>query len=274
MVLRLISSIKYGEAPFLSETFIDNRGVKLHLHRAGTGEPLLFLHGVQGMPDWPPALAHLAGHFDVLAPDHPGFGRSDAPDWIDDVPDLGFFYLDLLDALDLKGVHLVGVSLGGWIAMEMAIRSTARIKSLTLADAAGIRVAGVARGDMFICPPADLGRLLFAEEAVAARWAAQWQATPELQEIYDKNRSAAAKYTWQPRLYNPLLAKWLHRIDVPVHIIWGEQDRLIPPAHAVALKELIPRAAVTMVPGGHLLPIEQPGLFATTVATFIERLRP
>ncbi len=258
----------------MSETFIDIRGVKLHLHRAGKGEPLLFLHGVQGMPDWPPALAHLAERFDVLAPDHPGFGRSDAPDWIDDVPDLSFFYLDLLDALDLKAVHVVGVSLGGWIAMEMAIRSTARIKSLTLADTAGIRVEGAVRGDMFICTPAELGRLLFADEAVAARQAAQWQATPELQEIYDKNRSAAAKYTWQPRLYNPKLAKWLHRVDVPVHIIWGNEDRLIPPAHAAALKEFFARALVTMVPGGHLLPIEQPALFAATVATFIERLRP
>jgi pimeloyl-ACP methyl ester carboxylesterase len=226
------------------------------------------------MPDWPSALTHLAERFDVLAPDHPGFGHSDAPDWIDDVPDLGFFYLDLLDALDLKAVHVVGASLGGWVAMEMAIRSTARIKSLTLAGAAGIRVEGVARGDMFICPPAELGRLLFADEAVAAGRAAQWQSTPELQEIYDKNRSAAAKYTWQPRLYDPQLAKWLHRVDVPVHIIWGEQDRLIPPAHAAALKALLPRASVTMVPGGHLVSIEQPALFATTVATFIERLRP
>lgn len=257
----------------MSETFIDIRGAKLHLQRAGKGEPLLFLHGVQGMPDWPLALAYLAEHFDVLAPDHPGFGRSDAPDWIDDVPDLGFFYLDLLDALDLKGVHVVGASLGGWIAMEMAIRSTERIKSLTLAGAAGIRVEGAARGDMFICTPAELGRLLFADEAVAARRAAQWQATPDLQEIYDKNRAAAAKYTWQPRLYNPLLAKWLHRIKVPVHIIWGEEDRLIPPAHAAALTEFLPRASVTMMPGGHLLPIEQPGLFAAAVATFIERLR-
>lgn len=258
----------------MSETFIDIRGAKLHLRRAGEGKPLLFLHGVQGMPNWLPALAHLAERFDVLAPDHPGFGRSDAPDWIDDVPDLGFFYLDLLEALDLKDVHVVGASLGGWIAMEMAIRSTARIESLTLAGTAGIRVEGAARGDMFICTPAELGRLLFADEAVAGRWAAQWQATPELQETYDKNRYAAARYTWQPRLYNPKLAKWLHRIAVPVHIIWGEQDRLVPPAHAAALKELLPRAQVTMMPGGHLLAIEQPERFAAAIATFIERPLP
>jgi len=80
---------------------------------------------------------------------------------------------------------------------------------------------------MFIGPASELGRLLFADEAAASGWAAEWQATPALQEAYDKNRYAAAKYTWQPRLYNPKLGKWLHRIDVPTHVIWGEEDRLI-----------------------------------------------
>ncbi len=258
----------------MNESFIEISGVKLHLRRAGKGAPLLFLHDVQGLPAWPQMLDRLAGQFEVLAPDHPGFGLSAAPDWIDDVGDLSFFYLDLLDALDLKGVHVVGASLGGWIALEMAIRSTARIKSLTLAGAAGIRVDGVARSDMFIGTPAELGRLLFAAEQVAAGWAAQWQATPALREIYDRNRHAAAKFTWQPRLYNPKLAKWLHRIGVPTHVIWGESDRLIPPAHAAALKGMIAGAQVTMLPGGHLVAIEQPDLFADTVSHFIARLQP
>lgn len=257
------------------EASIDIRGAKLHLRRLGKGAPLLFLHGVQGLPASTETLESLAERFEVLAPDHPGFGHSDAPDWIDNVPDLGFFYLDLLDALDLKAVHVVGVSLGGWIAMEMAIRSTARIKSLILAAAAGIRAEGAARGDMFICSPAELGKLLFADERAAAAWSAQWQASPETLEAYDKNRYAAAKYTWQPRLYNPKLATWLHRIDVPTQIIWGESDKLIAPAHAAALKALIRDSEVAMVPGGgHMLDIDQPTRFADTVSRFIERLRP
>jgi len=258
----------------LDESFIDLRGAKLHLYRAGKGVPLLFLHAVDGILAWPPYLERLARRFDVVAPDHPCFGQSDAPDRIADVGDLGFFYLDLLDALDLRDVNVVGASLGGWIALEMAIRSTARIKSLTLVGAAGLRVAGVPRGDMFIGTPAELGRLLFADEKAAANWNAQSQASPAAQEIYDRNRAAAAKYTWQPRLYNPKLADWLHRIDVPTHIIWGEQDKLIPPAHATALQALIPGAQVTMLPGGHLLPTERPDLLADTVSQFIERLRP
>lgn len=259
----------------MSESSVDLRGVKLHLRREGKGETLLFLHGLQGLQGWTPALERLARRFDVLAPDHPGFGRSDLTERIDDVPDLAFFYLDLLEALNLRRVHVVGHSLGGWIALEMAIRSTARFKSLTLAGAAGIRVPGVPRGDIFICPSTELGQLLFVDAAAGAAWLAQWQSAPDLQEAYDRNRYAAAKFTWQPRLYNPKLAKWLHRIDVPTHIVWGEQDRVVPPSYAAALREDIRDAKVTLLPDcGHLADIERPDLFAEVVSGFIEGVRP
>lgn len=259
----------------MNESRVEIRGVGLHLRRGGKGAPLLFLHGVQGLPATIASLELLAQRFEVLAPDHPGFGRSDAPDWLDDVPDLAFFYLDLLDTLDLEGVHVVGASLGGWIAMEMAIRAPARVKSLTLADAAGIRVAGVPRGDMFIANQAELSRLLFSSEDAAASWFAHWQGSPEGLALYDKNRHAAAKYTWQPRLYDPRLEKWLHRIDLPTQILWGTADRLIPPAHAERLAALIQGAETAMLPDcGHMAEIERPELFADTVSRFIERKRP
>lgn len=258
----------------MTENFIDVRGAKLFFRSEGKGEALLFLHGVQGLPGWTKLLDLLAQRFEVLAPDHPGFGQSDSPDWIDDVPDLAFFYLDVLEALANGRVHIVGHSLGGWIAMEMAIRSTQSIMSLTLIDAAGIHVPGVPRGDMFIGPASALGQLFFADAAVGENWAAEWQATSALQEAYDKNRYAAAKYTWQPRLYNPKLEKWLHRIDVPTHVIWGEGDRLIPPQHAAALAAQIRGAERSMLPNaGHLIDIEQPDLLAQSIAGFIERLR-
>jgi pimeloyl-ACP methyl ester carboxylesterase len=257
----------------VNESFVDVRGAKLFLRRAGAGEPLLFLHGVQGMPGWTDALENLAAHFTVIAPDHPGFGRSDMPDCIDDVGDLAYFYLDLLSALANGRVHIVGHSLGGWIAMAMAIRSTAQIQSLTLVDAAGISVNGVKRGDMFIGSAAETGKLLFAGEEAAARWAALWQASDEMKELYDRNRAAAAKYTWQPRLYDPKLARWLHRIDVPTHIVWGEGDFLIPPAHGEELRRLIPGATLTRIAGaGHFCDIEAPGPFAEAVIAFLAGL--
>jgi pimeloyl-ACP methyl ester carboxylesterase len=261
----------------LNETVIEIRNAKLFLRRDGGGEPLLFLHGVQGLPAWTEALSRLAERFTVIAPDHPGFGHSDTPDWIDDVDDLAFFYLDLLAKMADGRVHIVGHSLGGWIALAMAVRSTAQFQSLTLIDSAGISVPGVKRGDMFIGSAAETGRLLFASEEAAVRWSAEWQASDALKEMYDKNRAAAAKYTWQPRLHDPRLAKWLHRIDVPTQIVWGKADWLIPAAHGEALQRAIGQgaASLTVLPGvGHLGDIEAPAQFAEAIIPFIAGLKP
>src|SRR6201999_2945594 len=125
-------------------TRISVRGCHINLMRGGTGRPLLFLHGAGG-GRWLPYLSDLAARHDVIAPEHPGFGASDTPAWLDTIPDLANFYLDFLDQLDLTDVHLVGCDLGGWIAAELAVRNARRLASLTLAGAAGIHVPGVAQ---------------------------------------------------------------------------------------------------------------------------------
>ena len=129
-----------------STTAVTVGGCRIRLMRGGSGEPLLYLHGASGA-NWLPFLQKLAKNFDVIAPEHPGFGESDSPAWLDNIHDLAYFYLDALDALELSGVHLVGNSLGGWIAAEMAVRSTQRLASLTLAGSAGLYVPGVSQVD-------------------------------------------------------------------------------------------------------------------------------
>ncbi|HEX5766743.1 MAG TPA: alpha/beta hydrolase, partial [Burkholderiales bacterium] len=101
-------------------------GCKTRLRRGGTGAPLLFLHGANGAPVVMPFMEKLAQRFDVLVPEHPGYGKSDEPEWLENIHDLAYFYLDFLKALSLSNVTLVGTSMGGWIAMEMAVRDTAR----------------------------------------------------------------------------------------------------------------------------------------------------
>src|ERR1700680_3300257 len=117
------------------------RGCRIRLMRGGAGSPLVVLHGESGA-NVLPFMQQLAQKFDVIAPEHPGFGESDTPDWLDNVHDLAYFYLDLVAQLKLTGVHLVGLSLGGWIAAELAVRNTQRLASLTLSGAAGLFVAG------------------------------------------------------------------------------------------------------------------------------------
>lgn len=234
----------------------------------GSGEPLLFLHGPRGIDDPSPLLERLARHFTVFAPDHPGFGRSDDPVWLETIGDLAFFYLDMLEQLDLHGVHLVGHSLGGWVALELAIRNAARLQSLTLASAAGIRVEGVPRGDMYIATPAELGRLLFCEPQHQEE-IARAEEDPDRIALITKNRNASAKLTWHPRLYDPRLAKWLHRVTLPTLVLWGDADRVIPPAHARAFVGLIPHASSVTIPAcGHLSDVERPEAFAEAVIAF------
>src|SRR5258708_26194065 len=108
-------------------------GCKVAVLRGGAGPPLVFLHGAHANLGWAPFMAELANSFSVLCPDHPGYGRSETPDWLDTIHDMAFFYLDVLVALDLDGVHLVGASLGGWNAGEKAVGSTARLARLRLA---------------------------------------------------------------------------------------------------------------------------------------------
>src|SRR5438105_12931388 len=109
-----------------SSSTVTIRGCRIRIMRGCCGQPVLFLHGGGGLTPWLPFLARLAAKFDVIVPEHPGFGQSEMPTWLDSVSDLANFYLDFLDQLDLHGVHLVGHSLGGWIAADLAVRNASR----------------------------------------------------------------------------------------------------------------------------------------------------
>ena len=249
---------------------VEVRGCSIACLKGGAGETVLYLHGADGAGHVLPFMSALAEHHALWVPEHPGFGQSDEPDWLDNIHDLAYFYLDFLAHLDLRDVHLVGMSLGGWIALEIAIRSTARIKSLTVAGAAGIHVPGLATGDVFTWSPEETLRQAFHDPALAERAIAALPPDVEGDDTYLKNRAAFTRLAWEPRLHDPHLAKWLHRIDVPTAILWAEQDRILEVGHARALADLIPGARVTVLPRcGHLMHLEQPDAFVQAIADHI-----
>ena len=106
--------------------------ISVRMMRRGSGPPLLFLHGANGLPVWLPMFDILSKEFEVIVPEHPGFGASDNPAWIRNIGDLAMYYLDFLDSLGPYRVHLVGASLGGWTAAEIAVRNCSRLASLSL----------------------------------------------------------------------------------------------------------------------------------------------
>ena len=253
-----------------TESKIDIRGTALYLRRGGSGEPMLFLHGASGVPGWIPTFKALSKTHDLMVPDHPTYGLSDEPDWLDRMEDLAMFYLDFLDQMDLEGVHLVGNSLGGWLAMEIAVRNCTRLKSLTLVGAAGIRIAGKPIADIFMMDPDDLVREIFVDQTFVDN-ILNMELTEEQIDIQIRNRVATARLGWQPRLFNPNLRKWLHRITVPTHVIWGDTDKIVDPAYAAEFGEIISGSEVTIIEkAGHLPHIEQSEPFVEAVSGFLQ----
>jgi pimeloyl-ACP methyl ester carboxylesterase len=266
--------IAKGSTPVTTKKTIEVRGCKIGLMRAGAGETMLYLHGAGGAPAWAPFMAKLAERFDLVVPEHPGFGGSDTPDWLVSVGDLAFFYLDFIKQLGLKRVHLVGSSLGGWTALELAIRSTHDLATLTVNCPAGLFVPGAPVGDIFLWSPEKRVRNLVHDRRLAEQMLAVKPSEAEA-DIQMKNHYALARLAWQPRFFDPQLERWLHRIDVPTHIVWGKEDRLIPVAHAGAYAKRIPGAKVSVLAAcGHLPHIEKTEDYVRLVSAFCLERRP
>jgi len=253
-----------------SSSTVTVKNCAVRLMRGGAGQPVLFLHGGGGVPSWLPFLARLGEKFDVLVPEHPGFGQSEMPSWLDSISDLANFYLDFLEELDLQGVHLVGHSLGGWIAADLAVRNASRLASLTLISSGGIHVEGVEQADTFLSNDEQRVRDLFYDQKLADEALARTR-RPEFEDVLLKNRATTARLVWQPRSYDPQLQKWLHRIRVPTLLLWGDHDRLFPKEHALAYERLIPGARAVVIPDcGHLPHVEKAEACAIVLEAFLE----
>lgn len=248
---------------------IEVHGTRVEMSERGSGRPLLFLHPSIGLGGAAPALDLLSRGARVIAPSHPGFGRSDLPHQFTTVDDLAYFYLDLMDALDLRDAVVVGSQFGGWIAAEIAVKSTARIARMVLADAVGIRVSGRETSDIadiFAITEPNFVALAFHDPAKGTR-------DPSLPEeevtILARNLESTTRFAWAPYLHDPKLKGRLHRIDVPALLLWGAQDRIVSPDYGRAYAAAIPGARfATIGEAGHFPHIEQPEEFARTVLAF------
>jgi pimeloyl-ACP methyl ester carboxylesterase len=248
-----------------TETKHKVRDVNVRMLRGGSGPPLLFLHGANGLPVWLPVFDLLAKRFEVFIPEHPGFGLSDNPPWMRNIGDLAMYYLDFLDAFGPHEVHVVGQSLGGWAAAEAAVRNCSRIKTLSLLGPAGIRIKGKPSGDNFIWSPEEAVRNLYHDQTIADQLLAA-QPTDEQADIMLTNRFAATKFGWDPRWYNPSLERWLHRISVPTLIMWGKEDKLFPSDYAARWGEAIAGSHVEVVANcGHVPAVEKPDIVASEI---------
>jgi len=250
-------------------------GVAMEIIERGKGRPLLFLH--PGHPSGrldpkAPVLELLSERARVLAPTHPGFGSTPAPRELTTVDDLAYLYLDMLDALDLREVVVVGASLGGWIAAEMAVKSTERMSALVLANAVGIKAGDRETrdiADIFAVTDKQLAELAWADPA---RLAPNPKGLPESDLIaMARSRESTGRYAWSPYMHNPKLKGRLHRVRVPTLVLWGTADRVTKTEYGKSYAAAIPGAVFETIDGaGHFPHLEQPQAFARAVLAFVE----
>lgn len=240
---------------------------------AGRGDPLLFLHGAGGLHGWPPFLEALARTFRVIAPEHPGFGRSEGLEHLDDVVDLALYYTEFMDAMGLEEPYIVGHGLGGMIGAEVAAIASERVSTLVMIAPVGLWLDDHPVMDFFAATPEELAAALFHDPASPV--AKEMMALPsdpdaQLEAVLErtKNLTAAGKFLWP--IPDKGLKKRIHRIIAPTLLLWGASDRLVSPIYGEEFLNRIDGAHLTVLKGAsHMLPFEKPDDLVEIVTDFL-----
>jgi pimeloyl-ACP methyl ester carboxylesterase len=259
----------------MSERSIETRrGIKCRVRELGAGAPLVFLHGAGGLLPEEPLLAKLAERFHVFAPIWPGFGEEPGEDLLEDMLDFTLHGLDVVEALGLERPHLVGHSLGGMIAAEMACVNNGGVGRLALLAPVGLWLDAHPIPDLFATPPWELPGLLFADPAAGQKLLLAGldfgnDAALTRFMVENARRLGSAGKVLFP-IPNRRLSKRLYRLRADTLLVWGRQDKLVPPAYAARWQELIPSARLAWIDGaGHMLHLEQPAAVAGELARFL-----
>jgi pimeloyl-ACP methyl ester carboxylesterase len=249
----------------------DAAGIKLHLSRAGRGRPVLVLHHETGTLDRLPFYDALAQHYDVLVPHHPGYSRSQRPEWMRSVRDIAVIYRGLLAELSLEKAALVGLGFGGWIAAEMASMAPRDLSHLVLVGAMGIKPPAGDILDLAITGYIDYARAGFHDQKAFDRVYGA-EPTADQLEMWDICREMSFRIAWKPYMYSQTLPHLLGAMPAPALAVWGDDDKVVPQSAAKRYLEALPNAKLEIVRGcGHCVDMEQPETLARLVTDFIGR---
>jgi pimeloyl-ACP methyl ester carboxylesterase len=250
------------------------RGIHCRVFEAGSGAPLVFFHGAGGLLRDNPFLDELARRYHVLAPEWPGYGESTGEELLEDMLDFALHGWDVVEALGLSRPHLVGHSMGGMIAAEMACIAPHDLGRLVLASAAGLWLDAHPIADIFAALPFEIPGLLFADPGRGAALLTGGFDLDDMDALKDFYIGNARRLAMAGKILFPIpnrrLSKRLYRLVAPTLVLWGAEDRLIPAAYAARWAELLPRATVEIIPeAGHMLPYERAEVFAAAVSRFL-----
>ncbi len=266
----------------LHEEFLNAPIGKIQVFRGGTGAPLVYLHSAGGEAAGVGALEDLAEDFEVIAPIFPGFGESEGIDDIDGMDDAVFHLLDLWQLLGLDAPKLLGLSLGAWMGLELAVRYPERVDRLVVVNPVGLYLPDAPIAELFGRSPAELAEMLFVDQQhpIAAAMHAMEEFTGDVGKQVEipielvlpmwKALGATARIGWDPYLHDPKLRGRLRRITAPTLVVAGAQDGLVPLAHAETYAAEIPGAELAVVPdAAHWLIFEQPERLVALTRAFL-----
>jgi len=253
------------------ERTVHVQGIATHIFEAGdtTNPPLLYLHGSYLGNLWLDYHKALAQHFHIFVPDTPGYGLTERPDWMRDMSDYILYLRDLLNVLGLQTTHIVGHSLGGWMAAEIAVWYPERVNKLVLSNAAGLRVKGSPIADLFAMSREEIIAISF-DDLQAAQPLIPAVASVDDHIQYYKEQITLATLTWNPS-YDPKLQRRLAQLTCPTVVVWGANERVIPPIYGTVLQETIPNAQLAMLAGtGHMPMFEKCEEWASVITQFLQ----
>jgi pimeloyl-ACP methyl ester carboxylesterase len=249
-------------------------GTHIQVLKGGAGEPLLLLHGAGGNPGWLAYHQALAQRFTVYAPSHPGYDRSNRPDWISSMNDMAHFYRQFIEELGITPVHLMGFSMGGWLAAEIVAMCPSYVKSLVLVDAAGIKpeVGDIAEILMVSRDVAKKLRFYDSTQVPDYDTVVNRQLTPEEEAVQWRNREMTSRLCWKPYFHNPKLPAYLRGVKVPTLIVWGKYDAIIPLNCGELYQKALSNSRLHVIDRcGHSPALEKPQEFLQVVQAFLSR---
>ena len=248
-------------------------GTELTFIQGGIGNPLLVLHEELGFPGWTRWHSELARHRTLLIPLHPGFGKSPRVEWVNSVRDLAGFYARVVRERGLSPVDVIGFSLGGWIAAEMAACNAQQFRKMVLVAPTGIRPPEGEIKDIFTVTArayldASVHNIQKTPEFAKLYGGEQ---TPEQFEAWEDARAETARVAWQPYMFNPSLGPLLEGVtNLPTLIIWGKQDQIVPVSVAQVYQKSIAGSELVVLDNcGHRPEIEQTSAFVERVQRFL-----
>ena len=253
-----------------TEKSLEVAGIKTQVFTGGSGAPLIVLHGGEGNQGWTPYHEALSQHFAVHVPSHPGYNGTERPGWVNAVTDVAHFYLGLMEALRLEQASLIGFSLGGWIAAEIAAMCPSKLKGMVLVDAVGVRPRVGEITEVLMVSPQQVQDLVYYDMSKARDFD---NLTQEERDVLWRNREMTSRLAWRPYMHNPNLPEYLKLIRVPSLIVWGRHDGIVPLNCGEIYHEVLQGSILHIIEEcGHIPQVEKPQELLEVTLDFLSGL--